>query len=205
LLFIAGVALLGSIAFLNSYNQWASGGGAPSPAEMIKGMSSVILGICAVVTICIGVMGCLVIKCEHKCFIMLYGCGLGSTALTIFIVGCVFASTASWMPGFGTQICKPKDAQTVHAYQSSSSVDTGMLDLVNQNMCTSKCPCETNAFNTGYSSLPASNFTFNGRQKDGSPNGKTPITLAGGSSSFTNFQTCYNQNLRSTFPTDLQN
>jgi hypothetical protein len=87
-------------------------------------------------------MGCLVIKCEHRCFIMIYGCGLGSTALGIFIIGVVCASTASWMPQLGKQICVPKTDKTNDAYLGSSSADTYMMQLVNVNMCTSKCPCD---------------------------------------------------------------
>jgi len=111
LLFVAGAAILGSVVFLNSYSQWSSGGGTPSPGEMIKGVSSAVLVICALVSIGVGVMGCLVTKCEHKCFIMLFGCGLGTNALIIFIVGCIFSSTATWMPNMAETLCMPKTAE----------------------------------------------------------------------------------------------
>jgi len=75
---------------------------------MLQQGASAVLVICALVSVGVGIMGCLVTKCEHKCFIMLFGCGLGTNAFVIFIVGCIFSSTASWMPDLGTTICMPK-------------------------------------------------------------------------------------------------
>lgn len=81
-----------------------------------------------------------------------------------------------------------------------------MLDLVNMNMCTSKCPCNATAYNAGYKNMASSNFTYNGRSSQvgsGSVQGRKKIVTASTGASFNDFQTCYMQNLKSTYPKDV--
>ena len=153
--------MFGSVAYLNSATAVASGKVTKEDlVGALKSAGTAILVICAIFTLATGVMGCLVVKCKKRCFIICYGCSLGSTSLVIFVMGCVFASTASWMPATINLACTPKTNSTTWAYQKVSNMDTGMLDLNNQYMCTAKCPCDATAYNAGYANIPASNFTF---------------------------------------------
>ena len=80
-----------------------------------------------------------------------------------------------------------------------------MLDLVNMNMCTAKCPCNATAYNAGYKNMASSNFTYNGRSSQvgsGSVQGRKKIVTASTGASFSDFQTCYMKNLASTYPKD---
>jgi len=75
-------------------------------------------------------------------------------------------------------------------------MDTGMLELVNQNMCTPQCPCDTTAYNAGYSSMSADTFSYNGRSpamgSGKNANGKIQMTMAsGGQTAYSNFADCY--------------
>jgi len=70
----------------------------PDPTALMKSAGSAVLVLCGLAVMGLGVMGMCVSRCKARCFIMLFGCGLGSVALVLFIVGCIFSSTASWFP-----------------------------------------------------------------------------------------------------------
>lgn len=195
LLFVAGLCILGSVAGIAGVASISSGQGV-DPTALMKQVGSALLVICGLAVIGLGVQGMMVSRCKARCFIMLFGCGLGTIALILFIIGCVFSSTASWFPGAMTQLCAPKANDNGSSYTTASSMDTGMLQLVNENMCTDTCPCDSTAYNQGYGSMPAGNFTYQGRTSaKGSgknANGQLQITLAaGGAQSFQRFSDCW--------------
>jgi hypothetical protein len=147
LLFLSGIIVFGMVAFLNASSQLGSGITNTEDLKNVdwtKTMSqagSALLVICALGAIGTGVMGLLIARCQYRIFIMCYGCGLGTSAILMFGVGVAFASSASFIPDLSQAICTPKDGSTTFAYQKASSADTGMLDLLNLNMCSTTCPC----------------------------------------------------------------
>jgi len=81
-----------------------------------------------------------------------------------------------------------------------------MLDLVNMNMCTDKCPCNATAYAAGYKNMAQSNFTYNGRSSQvgsGSNAGRKKIVTASTGAAFSDFMTCYTQNLAPSYPKDV--
>lgn len=72
-----------------------------------------------------------------------------------------------------------------------SYLDTNMLFQVNRYMCTSDCPCDASAFNSGYGNVAQANFTYHGRTKTPGTPGKLPITTVQ-SGGMTSFQQCWN-------------
>jgi len=161
LLFVAGIMILGSVVFLmNSAAIMAGDVKSVNPGDMMKSAGSAVLVVCAILTLLTGVMGCMVVKCQHRCFIIIFGSSLGCTSMIVFIIGCIFASTANWMPMTISALCQAKTGTSQFAYMDVSSMDTAMLTLNNVNMCTPKCPCDAADYSAGYSSISASNFTF---------------------------------------------
>lgn len=151
----------------------------------MKNAGTSILILCGLAVIGMGVQGMCVSRCKNRLFIMCFGCGLGTIAIILFIFGGMFASTASWFPNWMDAMCTPKQQSSGAPYLKSSSVDTGMMKLVNENMCTAKCPCDPATYNSGYSSVPDSTFTYNGRQK------ANMVMATGGGKNYKNFKSCW--------------
>lgn len=69
-----------------------------------------------------------------------------------------------------------------------------MLDLLNQNMCSTKCPC-ADSVKTAYDSVDAARFTYNGRQKASDSSaaaGRTQLVFGG---KYTTFADCWTDSL----------
>jgi len=57
-------------------------------------------------------------------------------------------------------------------------------------MCTAKCPCDPATYNAGYSSVPDSDFTYNGRQK------ANMVKATPGGKNYKNFKNCWTNELQ---------
>lgn len=156
---------------------------------------SYILSIAALATLMTGCIGCCVAKCRNKWVIMWYGCNLGCSSCAVIIIGVMLASASTNVPAMMAPMCAtPQNAPGKWDFQKVTFMDTGMLNVTNKYMCSADCPCDPTLYTAGYTSLPASNFTFNGRSKAaGATNGAKPIVLAtAGQKAYKNMFECLN-------------
>ena len=89
LLFLSGVLIIASVIYMDSKTD-----NKMLPDELIvqKTASAAVMWLCALISIGVGVLGILLVKCHSKrWFIMLYGSGLGIIGLSVLITGIVFA------------------------------------------------------------------------------------------------------------------
>ena len=95
-LFVAGLAIIVSVIYLDSSSDGS--GMVPDTFQVQKTASTAVLWCAAIISIIVGILGCLMTKCHHKFFIIGYGCGLGTVALFVFIIGCIFVGVATNAP-----------------------------------------------------------------------------------------------------------
>jgi hypothetical protein len=99
-----------SSIYVDQGQGWAFGDDITPPEfKLTKNIGLTFLWLAAIVCFSVGILGCIVIKCEKKCLIMLYGSGLGSISLVVFFIGCVFAFQASYLPTAVGTVCKEKN------------------------------------------------------------------------------------------------
>lgn len=92
LVFLCGLVIIVSSIYVDQGSGWAFGDDITPPEfKLTKNIGLTLLWISAIISFVVGVLGCVVIKIEKKCLIMLYGSGLGTISLIVFIIGCVFA------------------------------------------------------------------------------------------------------------------
>jgi len=92
LLFLCGLMIIVSSIYVDQQEGWSFGDDITPPEfKLTKNIGLTFLWLAAIICFLIGLLGCIVIKIEKKCLIMLYGSGLGSISLVVFIIGCVFA------------------------------------------------------------------------------------------------------------------
>lgn len=76
---------------------------------MTKNAGLGLLWISGIICFAIGFLGCILTKIEKRCLIMLYGSGLGAISFIVFIIGCIFAFQAVYMPTAVATACMEKN------------------------------------------------------------------------------------------------
>ncbi len=164
--------------------------------QVAQDAGATILMLCAVLSIAVAFAGCAAVKVSHRCYIMVYGCCLGSIWIAVFIVGCVFAATADAAPMITNQLCVPQVTNPKNSYENDGFGRDIMVQL-NGNMCSATCPCPPSAAAT-YENMTETSLNFFNRSKSlGQGNttaGYTRMYYQDGGD-FKNFTDCYNANL----------
>jgi len=204
LVFICGVFIIIMTVGMNTMESALATSVLSAPEfSMAADYGSVILYLCAILSIIVACAGCAAVKIKHRCYIVIYGCCLGTVWLGVLIVGAVMAGTASATPVIIQNLCKPSVASPTNSYENGGFGREAMLTL-NSNMCTSACPCPGDAKAIYDNKTESSMNFFNRTRFPGSgndTNGMIKMQYAS-SGTYSNFSSCYTSVLAATAPAE---
>ena len=195
LVFVCGILIIVMTVGMNSVDNALATSVIQAPEfQMAQDAGSVILWICALLSIIVACAGCAAVKIKHRCYIILYGCCLGSIWIGVLIVGCVFAGTASAAPMITQQLCTPAVDKPQNSYQNGG-FGRELNQILNSNMCTAQCPCPQEARVVYDNKTEASMNFFSRTRQAGTGNTTNNMIMMNyqATGSFKNFSDCYTQ------------
>lgn len=106
IVFILGIIIIVLTVGMDAMDSALSGDDATfSDIKTAQNVGSAILWICAILSLIVACAGCAAVKITHRCYIMVYGCCLGSIWIGVLSVGIFFAVSATAAPALMGAMC----------------------------------------------------------------------------------------------------
>lgn len=195
IVFILGIVIIVMTVGMDAYDSVLSGDSAGvGDLKAVQNVGSAVLWICAILSLLVACAGCAAVKITHRCYIIVYGCCLGSIWLAVLIVGCVFAGTATAAPALMEAACSQGVDTPTNAYQGDA-VDQALQIALNGQMCTAVCPCPGSA-KAYYDSLSESQMNFFNRTRQFGVGNNTAGQIRmnyANAGTYQNFSSCFDQ------------
>jgi len=108
LVFICALVILVSSIIIANNNGYTTDF-LPGQISFMRNISLTFLFITAIICFLVAIVGAAVYKMDQRCLIIVFGSGLGSTSLIVFIIGCIFAFQSIYLPTAIKTLCADKN------------------------------------------------------------------------------------------------